>query len=197
MERKTLESAAASYSHLRGLLAIPAGILMILAGPTNMEWLPMGIWIFWGAALAAGVAYLLIARHYTGNYGRVTPSARTQVKVAVVTVVNVALINGGINLDFRLDLPVNGTAVAFALTMMISYTVGRVLRTHHVIIFGALLVAGLLPVWGDAGGDIKINVGLVLMGVATITTGIFDNDALKHTFGPAEVPDLGNGDVQA
>lgn len=195
MERRSLESAVANYSHMRGLFAIPAGILMILAGITNMEWL--GTWAFWGAALAAGVAWLWITRYYIGKYGRITPSTRTQVKAGVVTVINVAMINGGVRLDWALDLPVNGTSAAFALIMLFSYAIGRVLRTHHVIIFGVLLVAGLLPVWGGVGGDLKINVGLMLMGVTTIVTGIFDNGALKRAFEPVENLELGNGDARA
>ena len=37
MQRRNLETAAAKYSHLRGLLAIPLGVLLILAALANWE----------------------------------------------------------------------------------------------------------------------------------------------------------------
>ncbi len=51
------------------------------------------------------------------------------------------------------------------------YAVTIGLRPHHVVIWGALLVAGLVPAWGSVGSDAKINVGLMLMGAASIVAG--------------------------
>ena len=77
MERKTLESTAASYSYLRGLLWIPLGILLIVAALGNWEWGPLRhAWVFVACVLAAGVAGLAITRYYGEHYGRVTPSSR-------------------------------------------------------------------------------------------------------------------------
>jgi hypothetical protein len=41
MERKQLESAAASYSYFKGLFAIPGGLLAIVSALGNWEW---GCW---------------------------------------------------------------------------------------------------------------------------------------------------------
>ena len=54
------------------------------------------------------------------------------------------------------------------------------LRTYHAIIFGSLVVVGLLPVWDGADPS---NTGLVLIGAAIIATGILDHRLLVRTFG--------------
>ncbi|MCT9930431.1 hypothetical protein N5079_09390 [Planotetraspora sp. A-T 1434] len=196
MERKSLESAAVIYSYMRGLLSIPAGILLVLAGLSNLQWGPLRhVWVFVGAMVLAGAAYLLITRYYSANYGRVTPSTTAQVRAVVVTLVDAAVVVGGVRLDWTSDLPVSGTATAFALIMLFAYAVKVRLRAHHVIICGSLLVAGLVPIWGRVGADAKINVGLILAGIATIATGIFDHGALRRTFGPAGDLDHGNSDA--
>ena len=57
---------------------------------------------------------------------------------------------------------------------------GAGLRTHHLVIFGALLLAGALPVWE---GEDSANAGLLLGGVALALTGAFDHRAFLRTFG--------------
>ena len=54
------------------------------------------------------------------------------------------------------------------------------------MIFGALLVAGALPVWDGAD---SANAGLLLAGIAVALTGIFDHRAFLHTFGPPPMPE--------
>ena len=85
MQRGNLETAAANYSYLRGLFAVPAGVLLILAALVN--WGVGPLWAFPVAAVVAGAAYLLIARYYRENYGRFRPSARQQVRGAVAVVI--------------------------------------------------------------------------------------------------------------
>ena len=198
MERKQLESAAANYPYLRGFLSIPVGVVFIFAGLTNLEWGPLDqVWVFWGAALVAGAAYLRITRYYNENYGRVTLSTRGQVRAAVATIISAAVVAGGVQLDWSLDLPVIGTVASFALIMLAFYAITVGLKAHHMIIWGSLLVVSLLPVWGGVEPDNKINVGFVVMGVAIMATGIFDHGALKRTFESSKGLSLGNSDVGA
>ena len=82
---------------------------------------------------------------------------------------------------FSLDLPVNPIAVTFALVMLAAYAIGGAFRPHHGVVYGALLVAGALPVWG---GEDPSNVGLVLCGAAVIVCGALDHLAFTRTFGP-------------
>ena len=79
----------------------------------------------------------------------------------------------------------NPIAVPFAIVMLLSYAVGVGLKTHHVIIWGALLVAGALPVWT---GDDPSNTGLWLSGMAVMVCGVFDHRLFVRTFGPPELP---------
>ena len=60
------------------------------------------------------------------------------------------------------------------------------------LIWGSLLVAGLLPVWDGADPG---NVGLVLAGVAVIVNGVFDHLVLVRSFGPTTSPDARSGDA--
>ncbi|MFC4610456.1 hypothetical protein ACFO9E_22010 [Streptomyces maoxianensis] len=197
MERRNLESAAAIYYYLRGLLSIPVGAVIIFAGLGNLEWGPLRhAWVFMGCLLAAAAAYLLITRYYNENYGRVTLSTRAQTKGAVATAVSAVVVAGGVQTDWSLDLPLSLTAASFALIMVVYYAVGVGLRAHNTIICGALLAAGLVPVWGGAGADSKINLGLILAGAATIATGIFDHRALNRAFGPSVELTAGNSNAR-
>lgn len=200
MQRRDLEAAAANYSYLRGLLFIPAGALCVVAALGNWGVGPLEeSWVFLAVVLLIGVASLLIARFYNENYGRLSPSTRQQLRATLAVMIGVAVMIGGSLLlrsraTWSLDLPVNAIAVAFAVVMLVSYAIGIGLKAHHVVIWGALLVAGALPVWNGADPS---NIGLVLAGVAIIVCGVFDHRLFVRTFGPAKLPALDNGGAGA
>ena len=84
MERGHLETAAAKYTGLRGLLALPGGALCILAALGNWEVGPFRhAWAFLAAVALLGVVWLALSRHYTDNYGRMSPSAGQQFRLGV------------------------------------------------------------------------------------------------------------------
>jgi hypothetical protein len=200
MQRTKLETAAADYSYLRGLFGIPLGVLVILAALVN--WGVGPLWAFLVAVAVAGAACLPIAGYYNENYGRLSPSTRQQARGTVAAVIGVLVVGGGSLLlhgrpGWSLDLPVNGTAVVFALFMLIFYAIVVGLRVHHVIIWGALLVAGALPVWNAADPGNISNIGLVLAGVAVMVSGVFDHRMFVHTFGPPRALDREDSDVGA
>ncbi|MEA2190850.1 MAG: hypothetical protein QOI73_971, partial [Solirubrobacteraceae bacterium] len=120
MERKNLETAAANYTYLRGLLFIPAGALCILAALGNWEVGPLRHgWVFVVGVAALLLASVPIANHYNEHYGRLTPSTRQQLRAAIAIPIGLAVVVGGSLLlrsraGWSLDLPVNATAVTFA-----------------------------------------------------------------------------------
>lgn len=198
VERKTLESAVASYSYLRGLYFIPLGLVIVLAALANWEVGPLRhLWVFPIAVLLIAAVCLPITRYYQENYGRVSPSNRQRVRGAVAVVVSLAVMVGASFLlrseaAWSLDLPVNATAAAFGMVMLLSNAIYRTLKAHHWIIWGAVLVVGLLPVWDGADPS---NVGLVIVGVAVMVTGVFDHRLLVRTFGAAKGLNLRDGDA--
>jgi multisubunit Na+/H+ antiporter MnhG subunit len=200
MERTKLESAAANYSYLRGLMLIPAGLLFLIAALSNWEWGPFAEgWVFFAAVALAGGIGLLLSRYYNEHYGRLHPSTRQQVRGAAGVAIGVAVVVGGStllrsNASWSLDLPVNATAITLALVMLVYYAIGIGLKAHHVLIWGALLVAGALPVWNGADPS---NIGLVMAGVAIMVSGVFDHRLFVETFGSPGLPSLENGDVGA
>ena len=200
MERRELESAAATYAYLKGLLGIPGGLLAILAALGNWEWGPLRhSWVFLAVALMLAALALLISRYYEENYGRVTLSRVQRRRAAAAVIVGAPLMFGASLLlrsraGWSLDLPVNAIAVCFALVMLVSYAIGVGLKAHHIIIWGAVLVAGALPVWN---GTDPSNIGLLLCGAGVILTGVFDHRLFVQTFGPARAIDYENGDVAA
>jgi hypothetical protein len=191
MDRDALESAAAKYSYLRGLLFIPGGLVFILAALGNWAVGPFAhAWFFIATLAALGVSALLITRYYNDNYGRLSPSSQQQVRAGIGVGVAVAVMTVGSLLlrsraGWSLDLPVNPIAVSFAVVMLITYAIGVGLRTHHVIIWGTLLLAGAVPVWN---GDDPSNVALVMCGVAVALCGVFDHRLFIRTFGPPSLP---------
>jgi hypothetical protein len=195
MERRELESAAATYTYLKGLLGIPGGLLVILAALGNWEWGPLRhAWVFLGAALVLAAVGLLISRYYVEHYGRVTLSRAQRRRAAVAVIAGAPLMFGASLLlrsraGWSLDLPVNAIPATFALLMLATYAAGGVVRTHHVIIFGSLAVAALLPVWDGADPS---NTGLVLVGVAIVASGLLDHRLLVRTFGPPKDLALSN-----
>ena len=201
MERTKLESAVAENSHLRGLFAVPLAGLMILSALGNWAVGPLRqAWVFVACAVLLAATYLPLARYYNEHYGRVTPSSRQQMRAAVAVVICVPIMIGGSLLlssdaSWSLDLPVNPTAIAFALVMAVTYGMSVGLKAHHTIVFGLLLVAGLLPVWphhGDGG-----NAGLLLAGIAVAAAGILDHRLLVRTFGPSHALDGEHVDAHA
>ena len=186
MRRDELERTAAIYAHLRGALAIPAGLLFVLAALGNGQVGPFRHhWVFVAGALATGAAYWLIAREYRRHYGRATPSGEQQLRSAVAVVLGVVVIVGGSLLlrsraAWSLDLPVNAITVTFAIVMLAAYAIGRVLRPHHAAVYGTLLAASALPVWH---GEDPSSVGLVMCGAAVIAGGVLDHLAFTRVFG--------------
>ena len=200
MQRRELETAAAKYSYLRGLLYLPLGGLFVLAALGNWEVGPFRhTWVFLLVALAIAAGAALVNLYYNENYGRLTPSTRQQVRAGIGLFLAVALMLGGASLlrshaAWSLDLPVNAIAVCFALVMLVSYAIGIGLETHHIVIWGTVLVAGALPVWNGADPS---NIGLLLCGAGVIVTGVFDHLLFVQTFGPPGALDYENGDVAA
>ncbi len=198
MERRTLETAAARNTHLRGLFGVPLGLLIVLAALGNWEVGPLRHdWVFVACLLAIVAACLLINRYYNENYGRATLSTRQQVRTTVVAAVGGPLVFGVSLLarsraDWSLDLPVNPVAATFALLMLAWYAAVVGLKAHHVIIWGTLFVAGALPVWNGADPS---NIGLLLVGPAAIATGILDHRLLVRTFGAPKDLNVEDGDV--
>ncbi|HEU4867490.1 MAG TPA: hypothetical protein VFV09_07160 [Actinomycetota bacterium] len=186
MERKDLEAVGAEYPHLRGLFLGPLGVVVIASGLGNLEWGPFSNLLVAPALfLAAALACLVIARFYQRNYGSVRVSRNAQIKGGVALAVCVPLLIGGSTMDHRLDLPVWGFLGSWAVLMLASYGFSVGLKLHHKVIWGAALVAGLLPIWGDLSPDLKSNLGLVVAGVGVILTGIFDHLLLMRTFDSA------------
>ena len=187
MERGRLEGAGASYVHLRGVLAIPGGLLFILAALGNWQVGPFRHdWVFIACVLAIGGAYALIARAYRERYGRMTPSTEQQLRAAAAIALGFAVVLGGSLLlrsraGFSLDLPVNAIAVTFAIVMLATYAIGGVLRPHHFAVYGTLLAAGALPVWH---GEDPSNVGLVMCGACVVACGVLDHLAFTRSFPP-------------
>lgn len=165
MERTKLEAAAANYTYLRGLYFIPLGVLPIVSALGNTGWGPLrNTWVF-----------LAVLGASTGQ----------QARAAVAVVLAVAVVVGGSTLlrsraSWSLDLPVNATAVTLSLVILLSYAAGRVLKAHHLIIWGTVLVAGAIPLWDGADPS---NIGLAIVGVALMVNGVFDHLLFVRIFG--------------
>ena len=201
MERRELESAARTYSHLRGLLGVPLGALLIFAALSNWEWGPFRhVWAFAAGAVVLAGLTLAISRYYDAHFGRITSTAGDQARAAAMTVAVAGIVLVGSlvlrsEADWSLDVPVNALAAALAAGLLTHYAVAVGLRRHHLAIWGSVLVAGLLPVWGGLDISDTSNVGLLMGGVAAVLSGVLDHHVLVRRFGAARGlrPEAGSG----
>jgi 4-hydroxybenzoate polyprenyltransferase len=196
IERRTLESAVAVSTSLRGLGLVPVGLIQVLAALAVWHVGPFDhLWVFSVAALLVSASVLYIHRYYDEHYGRATFSrsrrqrvrARVAITVGIAStiVVYVVLTSG--------DLPFNPMAVAWAMSGLTATLVTPGPRTHRLIIWGALLVVGLLPVWhGDPW-----TIGVLLGGATYAVVGILDHLVLVRTLGPSASPSLEARDAGA
>jgi hypothetical protein len=186
MERMKLEAAAANYTYLRGLFFLPLGVLPIVSALGNTGWGPLrNTWVFLAVLALVGVACLPINNFYNKHYGTLRASARQQGRAAAAVVVAIAVVLGGSTLlrsraSWSLDLPVNAIAVTLSLVILLSYAAGRVLKAHHLVIWGGVLLAGAIPLWDGADPS---NIGLAIVGVAMMVNGVFDHLLFVRTFG--------------
>ena len=186
MERRQLEAAAANFPYLQGLWAIPLGFGTIVAGISNLQNRPsepvvLGIII--GGLAIAGVALVLIGRYYRDHYGTVTPTRDRYIRQAVAIVAWIAILFIGANqaLFWSPDGPQCIYASAFALATLSYYAILVGLRPHHAIIWGAVFVAGLLPIWGGLGAD-RDPLAMIALGLLAMLSGVLDQRLLARSF---------------
>jgi hypothetical protein len=189
VDRTKLEAAASNYTYLRGLFLIPLGVLVIVSALGNTGWGPLrNTWVFLAVLALIGVVCLPINNFYNKYYGTLRASTGQQARAAAAVVLAIMVVVGGSFLlrsrvSWSLDLPVNATAVTMSLVVILSYAAGRALKTHHLIIWGTVLVAGATPLWNGADPS---NIGLTIVGVALMVNGVFDHRFFVRTFGAPE-----------
>jgi hypothetical protein len=187
MERRALEAAGRNYPYLQGLWALPMGFMLFLVGVSNLEARPAAPVVLGmvgvGAALSLAVCWL-IARYYREHYGEVTPTRGRRVRqgVALAAWVAVLFVGGGGFLFWSPDGPRCVYAAAFAAATLAYYAILVGLRAHHLVIWGTVLVAGLLPLWGGLGVD-RDAAAMFPLGVALILSGLLDQRLLARSFG--------------
>ena len=186
MDRRQLESAGATYPHMHvhmlGLYGIPAGLLWFLIGLYNLAEPPVGPWILGGGTLLCLAAWAGVSLYYQHNFGRVTPVRSRQVRYLVAAGAGCAVFVAADVLGIAIlgrHQPVSIMAAGWALGMLVFYATIGGLRAHHIVIWGSVLVAGLLPIWG--GVDVNA-AACFAIGAATIASGLFDHRLLVRTF---------------
>jgi hypothetical protein len=187
MDRRQLEAAGAEYPlvHVQGLYAVPAGLLWFMIGLSNLEEQRVA-----GPILVAGFLLCLAGvagagLFYRRTYGRVTPTRERQVRYYVALASGFVVFIAADQLARTLlgrppTVGVSSMASAWALGSIVFYAMSSGLRPHHVAIWGALLVAGLLPIWGT--GVDRDAMAAFPIGIATILSGLLDHRLIAQTF---------------
>jgi hypothetical protein len=202
MDKRTLQSVGEHYPylHLQGLFAIPAGLIWFLIGLSNLQRQPVKPLILLGGVLLAFGSLAAVALYYRTYYGSVTPTRSRQVRQFVAMGLGFAVFVGVDQLARILlgrppGQPVSSYAASWAAGMLVFYAIARGLRAYHLVIWGSLFVAGVLPIWGlsldrDAVASFPI-------GVATMLSGIFDHYFLVRAFDSSKRQSLGHSNVGA
>ncbi|HEV2636771.1 MAG TPA: hypothetical protein VGX23_16585 [Actinocrinis sp.] len=199
MERRALASAAANYPYLQGLWAVPMGFMMVATGISNLQGRlsgPVIIGVLVGCFALCVVTTLLIARYYSANYGRVTPTTGRHLRhgVAVATWAAVLFVGANRYLLWSPDSTVCAFAAAFAAATLAYYAILVGLRAHHLVVWGVVVLAALLPVWGPLGAD-RDAVAMFPLAAALVASGLLDQRALARTFGAPRTPNPKDGNV--
>ncbi|TRW46724.1 hypothetical protein [Georgenia yuyongxinii] len=157
---------------------MPTGLIFLAAGLTDTP--PIGDEPVSGSApwfvlalVVGAVGYYVVNRYYVTTFGRVEPSRRTLVRIAVLTLACASIMCVGITLDIRLDLPVSLFGAAFGVALLLYYRLLNVLRPYHLVLLGGLTVLALAPVWG--GLDDKVSPVMIPIGLVTIVIGLLDH----------------------
>ncbi|MEO6715240.1 MAG: hypothetical protein ABIM89_17710 [Mycobacteriales bacterium] len=188
MDRRQLESAGESFphTHVQGLYAVPFGVLLwFFVALGNVAEPPGGRWIVRAGIVLAALLLWLVTFYYRRSFGRVTPTRDRQIRYVVAAVVAFAVF-AGVDQILRAFLgrppepAVSTTLSAWAAGMIVFYLVAGSLRAHHLIIWSAMFVAGLLPIWGH--GIDRDALAYFPIGTAMIVTGLFDHRDLLRTF---------------
>jgi hypothetical protein len=173
------------------------GFLIVLTGISNLEHRPTGsllLVIFIIGVSLALTAGLLIARYYRDHYGDVTPTRKRQIRSGVAVLAWVAVLAGATKLlSWMLGPPLSVYVIAFALATLAYYAILVGVRVHHVTIWGCILLAGLLPIWGGLGSD-RDAIAMFPLGTALIASGLLDQHLLARSFRSAGL-NLGNSNV--
>jgi MFS family permease len=181
MQRKDLETAVASVSYLRGLLALPLAGLFLASGLGNLRWGPFRSSAFFiGVIAVLALAAFALYRHYNNHYGRVSQLTSRQIWYSGFLAVPMI---GGSIVDSVFDVPVSLFTVLFAVAMLVWFGVFVGLQTYQWVVWGALLLVGLAPVWGSLSD--KVSVAWLPISAAVAVAGVLDHRALVRTFGPA------------
>lgn len=186
MERHELEAAAVRSTYLRGLVAVPVGVLWIVTGSGNLGWGRLDHpFLFTVCVAVLALAVLGIHRYYNRHYGRVRLNPEQQRRYTVISFLCLAVpMIAGSMLDFRLDLPISVFAALFGVGMLVWFATCTGLRPDHLLVWGGLVAVALAPVWGNV--DDRASVAWIPIGIATIVAGILDHRALVRAFGPAD-----------
>ena len=187
MDRRQLESAGANYPlvHVQGLYAVPAGLLWFVIGLSNLDHERLAGWSLAAAAVLCLGAVAGVSLYYRQRYGKVTPTRSRQVRYNVALAAGFVVFVGADQLARTIfgrppTEPISSMLAAWALGSLVFYAIGSGLRSHHLVIWGAAVVAGLLPVWG-VGVD-RDAMAAFPIGLATILSGLFDHRLLVATF---------------
>jgi hypothetical protein len=189
MDTMELAAVAGRYHALRGLLMVPAGVLLIGAGVFNMGSASTAPYFVVVVVLSC-IGYLLVDRYYRTTFGAVRATTGATVRVVVHTIAGAVLIGIGITIDGQLDLPITAYGLAFAISLLVYYRVLVGLRLDHWLVLGALAVLSVIPVWGRL--DDKASMAMVLIGTTTIVLGLLDHRDLMNTMDRARLLAVGD-----
>lgn len=183
MERRDLERAVARARHLRGLLALPLAVVFVASGLGNLRWGPLRQnWVFVLILALAGAAWWQLTAYYNDHYGRVAAPARPTLRYTLAGAVFGAAAIGGPLLDTALDVPISMFAALFAVAALVWYAACTEVRPETAVVWSALLLVALLPVWGSLSD--KTSVAWLPIAAATAISGLLDHRSLVRAFGP-------------
>ena len=183
MQRQDLAAATAAYpyTHVQGLYGVPFGLSLALAGATNFGD-PLPLWAVVAGLAVVGATLAGVHQYYGRTTGRVTPAPRDRRRLLHAGGAAVAVFFATDQL-LRLAVGAGSAAsgsevstllVAGAAAMLTFQAVGPGMRRHHVLVWSAVLVLGVLPVWDASPVDVDA-LAFLPLGAALAVSGVADH----------------------
>lgn len=188
-----LGTIASRYPYLQGLRLVPIGFWLAASSVVGSAWWPWKggmpareLAVMVPVTVVALGALAWLHRYYGQTFGRVVFRRQQRVNDAWVTLAGLLVLVAAAALDWRGELSVNVYGVAVGGLSLAYWHHGGILRRHHLVLAGAVVVVSVSP-WGTVGAGPTAGTATTLLNLTVaamfVVAGLLDHARLVELLG--------------